>query len=126
MTATVTTDDTFRYIQTDTCPVYSSEWTNPNEACVFEITYRIPLVPTEPLAPVPVAQFHSVYDNITYLSEDPVPILGAIGVTVSGLNIFGAASPCGINSNCSDQVKSIFNKWLSHTNTYRHSSSSLE
>ena len=103
MTATITTDDTFRYVRTDTCPVYSSEWTNPNEACMLETTYRIPLVPTAPRMSVPVGQVHSVYQNITYLQEDPAPILGPIGVMVSGVNIYGVGSPCGFSSVCPNE-----------------------
>lgn len=103
MTATETTDDTFRYINTNQCPVYSSEWMNPNEACVFDTTYRIPLVPVTPRVPVPVGQVHSIFENITYLQEDPQPILGAIGVMVSGVNIYGVGSPCGVSSKCPDQ-----------------------
>ena len=41
-----------------------------------------------------------VYDSITYLKEDPKPILGAMGVLTNGVNIFGVGSPCGYSSKC--------------------------
>ena len=94
MRATITTDDTFRYMRTNQCPVYPSEWTNPNQACEIETTYRIPLTPVTPLRPVPVGQVHSVYQNITFLRDDPPPILGPIGVFRSGVNVYGVGAPC--------------------------------
>ncbi len=76
---------------------------NPNQACEFQETYRIPLVPVPAQIPIPVGQAHSVFENITYLEETPAPIFGALGVLVSGVNIFGVGSPCGFSSKCPDQ-----------------------
>lgn len=101
---TITEDNTYRYVRTNTCPVYDNpEWTNPNQACEFEVTYRLPLVPVPAQTPIPVGQAHSVFENITYLQEDPAPIFGALGVLVTGVNIFGVGSPCGASSRCPNE-----------------------
>lgn len=104
MEVSITQDATYRYVSTTTCPVYDNpEWMNPNQACEFQETYRIPLVPVPAQIPIPVGQAHSVFENITYLEETPAPIFGALGVLVSGVNIFGVGSPCGFSSKCPDQ-----------------------
>lgn len=104
MEVIITQDATYRYISTTTCPVYNNpEWMNPNQACAFQETYRIPLAPVPARTLVPVGQAHSVFENITYLQEDPAPVFGALGVLVTGVNIFGVGSPCGFSSKCPDQ-----------------------
>ena len=45
---------------------------------------------------------HRVFNNITYLKEDPRPIFGAIGVLINGVEVFGVGSPCGFSSLCPD------------------------
>ena len=44
-----------------------------------------------------------MFENITYLRGNPTPILGEMGVLVSGVNIFGVGSPCGFSSKCPNQ-----------------------
>ena len=100
---TITDGDTFRTVQTTGCPPYGDGWTNPNEACVKNITYQIPLNPVYARRPIPTGTIHSVFNDITYLVEDPQPILGALGVLVNGVNIFGVGSPCGFSSDCPNQ-----------------------
>ena len=57
MTVRITTDETFRYVETNTCPVYSNpNWQNPAQACEMQRTYRIPLNPQPAATPLPVAQ----------------------------------------------------------------------
>ena len=47
MGVTVTTDSTYRNVQTSTCPPYDNPgWTNPNMACISQTTFRIPLNPS--------------------------------------------------------------------------------
>lgn len=103
MAVDITTDDDYRYVMTNTCPVYENPaWDNPNQACVLQQTYRIPLNPQPARVPIPIGQIHSIFENITYLQEDPRPILGALGVLVTGVSIFGVGSPCGASSKCPD------------------------
>ena len=49
---------------------------------------------------IPVGEKQEVFENITYLKEDPKPILGVMGVLKNGVNIFGVGSPCGFSSKC--------------------------
>ena len=97
-------DNTFLSITTNGCPPYAGpNWNNPNQACEFSRTYRIPRRPRVAQTPIPVGTVHSVYQGVTYLREDPGPILGAIGVFLNGVNIYGVGSPCGFGSPCPDQ-----------------------
>ena len=97
---TIKSDDTYKYIQTTQCPPYGAGWTNPSQACEFDKIYRIPLHPRKANATIPVAVKLSVYEGITYLSEDPKPIMGVMGVLLNGVNVFGVGSPCGYSSQC--------------------------
>ena len=53
--------------------------------------------------PIPVGEKQEVFEGITYLKEDPKPILGALGVLKNGVRIFGVGSPCGFSSKCPDE-----------------------
>ena len=102
--AEIESDNQFTYITTTCCPPYDNPgWTNPSQACQFPVTYRIPLQPKVAKIPLPLGEKLSVYENITYLKEDPKPILGVIGVLMNGVNIFGVGSPCGYSSKCPQQ-----------------------
>ena len=50
--------------------------------------------------PIPVGEKLKVYENITYLTEDPKPVLGVMGVLKNGVTVFGVGSPCGYSSKC--------------------------
>ena len=118
-TAKITTNGTFRYVQTSECPPYKNpSWTNPAHACVFENTYRIPLNPKMAKTPIPVGEKQEVYEGITYLKEDPQPMLGALGILKSGVNIFGVGSPCGFSSKCPDQGAPT--KWVDAVESEGH------
>ncbi len=94
-------DSQFLYVNTIGCPPYANPgWTNPSQACQFPLTYKIPLYPKKASTPIPVGEKLVVYDNITYLKEDPKPILGVMGVLVNGVNVYGVGSPCGYSSKC--------------------------
>lgn len=98
---TIQDDGQFMTITTNMCPPYTnSKWTNPGQACEFSTTYKIPLNPKQASTPIPLAQKLKVFENITYLKEDPKPMLGPIGVLFNGVNIFGVGSPCGYSSKC--------------------------
>ena len=98
---TISTDSTYRYVTTYRCPPYDNpNWSNPAHACAEEITYSIPLQPKLASVDIPVATIAQVYNNITYLAEDPAPILSALGVLVNGVNVFGVGSPCGFSAPC--------------------------
>lgn len=89
------------------CPQYPNPgWTNPAQACQFPITYKIPLMPRKASSAIPVGEKLVVYENITYLKEDPKPVLGTMGVLRNGVDIFGVGSPCGFSSKCPEQVLS--------------------
>ena len=91
----------YRRITTTGCPPYENPgWTNPAKACVTEVTYLIPRNPKVANTPIPVGERLEVYNGITYLKEDPPPALGALGVLLNGVRIFGVGSPCGYNSDC--------------------------
>lgn len=97
----ITTDGSYRYVSTTMCPPYTNpKWTNPAEACAFNVTYKIPLKPKAAATSIPVGEKQQVYEGITYLKEDPKPILGVMGVLKNGVNIFGVGSPCGFSSKC--------------------------
>ena len=101
---TISNDTQFIYVSTLGCPPYANpRWTNPAQACQFALTYKIPLHPRKATIPIPVGEKLQVYDNITYLKEDPAPILGVMGVLVNGVNVFGVGSPCGFSSKCPDE-----------------------
>ena len=106
---TITTDANFRYVTTSQCPPYANpNWSNPAHALERAVTYKIPLVPTYATSgsTIPVGEALRRYSNILYLKEDPAPVLGALGVLVNGVNIFGVGSPCGYSSTCPDQDSS--------------------
>lgn len=101
---TISTDSVFRYVESTHCPPYDNPgWTNPSQACVFKSTYKIPLVTKMAKEPIPVGEKLTVFEGITYLKEDPKPILGVLGVLTNGVNIFGVGSPCGFSSKCPDE-----------------------
>ena len=96
----ITTDSTFRYIKTSKCPPYENKnWTNPNDACLTETTYKVPLVPKVATKPIPAGEALERYQGILYLKPDPSPILGAMGVLLNGVPVFGVGSPC-VNVPC--------------------------
>ena len=100
----ITINGTFRYVKTSMCPPYKNpSWTNPSQACMFEMTYRIPVTPRASKVPIPVGEKQEVFEGITYLKEDPKPILGVLGVLKNGVNVFGVGSPCGYSSKCPEQ-----------------------
>lgn len=103
MLATITQDDTYRYVETTTCPPYENPgWDNPNTACASDKTFQIPLQPRLAQTPIPVGEVHSEYSGITYLKPEPRPVFGAIGVLMNGVEVFGFGSPCGYSTDCSD------------------------
>ena len=79
------------------------DWTNPAQACLRQTIFKIPLKPKRAKEPIPVGEKDSVYDGITYLKENPKPIMGALGVLLNGVKIFGVGSPCGFSSKCPNQ-----------------------
>lgn len=104
VTASITTDDEFRYVKTDACPPYENpKWTNPGHACVQSLEFKIPLRQKKAKTPVPVGEPYGRYRGILYLKEDPPPIFGAMGVLSSGVMVFGVGSPCGYSSQCPDE-----------------------
>ena len=107
---TTTTDDTFRYFETSTCPPYSNpNWSIPNPACSIAKTFKIPLQPKFASKAIPAAEVLQTFNGITYLKEDPAPILGAMGVFVNGVQLYGVGSPCGFSSDCpSDGAPSMW------------------
>ncbi len=60
----------------------------------------VPLNPRYAKVPIPVGEADTRFDDILYLKEDPAPILGSIGVLITGVNIYGVGSPCGFGSDC--------------------------
>ena len=96
MVAMITEDVTYRSVATSTCPPYENpEWTNPNMACDFDKTFKIPLNPAFSKIPIPLGEAHSEYNGYTYLKTDPKPVFGAIGVLMNGVEVYGVGSPCG-------------------------------
>ena len=95
-TVTIETDSTYRYIKTSACPPYNNpNWTNPGFACIDEVSYKVPLQPKLAKKPIPMAEAISpLYKGMRYLKESPTPILGALGVLINGVNVFGVGSPC--------------------------------
>ena len=103
MMTTTSEDDTYRNIETDTCPPYDNPgWNNPNDACKMDKIFKIPLKPVFAKVPIPLGEKDSVYENVTYLKTDPRPIFGAIGVLVNGVEVYGVGSPC-ISVPCSNE-----------------------
>lgn len=97
----ISRNSTYRHVQTTGCPPYENPgWTNRAEACVVELTYEIPINPKVANVPIPVGEILEVFEEITYLKEDPAPVLGALGVLKNGVRIFGVGSPCGFSSKC--------------------------
>ena len=97
----ISSDSTYRYVTTYQCPPYRNpEWTNPAQACVQEVTYRIPLQPKLAKVDIPTAKTAQIYNNVRYLAEDPSPIMSALGVLVNGVNLYGVGSPCGFSAPC--------------------------
>lgn len=100
-TVTRTSDDTYTYVITSTCPPFTNpSWTNPNSACDQTRRYSIPHTPAFARVPIPTGERIELYNNIHYLREDPPPILGAIGVLENGIVVYGVGAPCGGNSQC--------------------------
>ena len=103
---TITSDENFRYITTFQCPPYDNPmWDNPNDACMVEVTYKIPLQPKRPTnaTSIPVGEALQSYQGTLYLKEDPPPIFGSLGVLINGVNIYGVGSPCGRGSPCPEE-----------------------
>ena len=101
---TIDEDDDYILVETNTCPPYDNPgWSNRADACLVDKTIKIPLYPTYANTPIPVGEALSEYKGITYLKTDPAPIFGGIGVLVNGVQVFGVGSPCGFNSDCSDE-----------------------
>ncbi len=101
LTVSITSDDNFRYVKTDGCPPYDNpKWTNPAQACVQDLTFKLPLKPKDAKEPIPVGEPYGRYKGILYLKEDPAPIFGVMGVLTSGVMVFGVGSPCGFSSDC--------------------------
>ena len=97
----ITTDSTYRYVSTSTCPQYPNpNWNNPNSACLTSTTYKIPLVPRLATRTISAGEILQSFRGIAYLTEDPAPILGAMGVFVNGVPLYGVGSPCGAGSDC--------------------------
>ena len=71
---------------------------------MFEQTYEFPIYPKVAKVPIPVGEILEVFEGITYLKEDPAPILGALGVLKNGVRIFGVGSPCGLLPNAQAMV----------------------
>ena len=97
-TVTITSDS--RIINTTQCPPYTKGWTNPNDACMVQKTYVLPLKPRYAKVPISVGEALARYNDILYLETDPAPVLGSLGVLLNGVNVYGVGSPCGFNSNC--------------------------
>ena len=98
---TISADSTHRIVATSTCPPYDNPgWQNPASACDFDTTYRIPLISKFAQQSIPVGNALRRFDDILYLTDDPRPILGVLGVFMNGVNIFGVGSPCGFGSDC--------------------------
>lgn len=115
----ISTDASFRIVETTQCPPYNNPgWTNPAEACIFKMEYKLPLTPKMAKQPIPVGEKLTVFENITYLKEDPAPILGALGVFTNGVNIYGVGSPCGYSSKCPDQGAP--SKWVDAVESEGH------
>lgn len=110
--ATITTGDTYHIIATTQCPPYPKGWNNPGDACVDEVTYMIPVTPRYAKVPIPVGVADTRFDDILYLKEDPAPILGSIGVLITGVNIFGVGSPCGFGSDCPNEGTGAPTIWV--------------
>ena len=91
-----------RIITTTQCPPYTKGWTNPNDACMVQKMYMIPLKPRYSKVPISVGEALEKYNNILYLKTDPAPVFGSLGVLVNGVNVYGLGSPCGFGSVCPD------------------------
>ena len=103
MGVTITTDSTYRNVETSTCPPYNNpEWTNPSRACISQTTFRIPLNTVYARVPIPMGEPYGRYNGVLYLQENPTPIFGAIGVLSTGVSVFGVGSPCGGSVPCPD------------------------
>jgi hypothetical protein len=70
---------------------------------VTEKTFSIPINPKMATTPIPVGEIQEVFEGITYLKEDPQPMLGVLGVLKNGVNIFGVGSPCGFSTKCPNE-----------------------
>ena len=97
-----TSDSNYMYINTTTCPPYSGNptWSNPNAACDQSARYLIPHSPSFSKTPIPTGERIGVYQGIHYLSANPAPILGAIGVLVNGVVVYGPSAVCGGHAVC--------------------------
>ena len=96
----ITSNNEFRFVQTTGCPPYPQNWTVRQETCIDDQTIEIPIAPRFASTPVPVVTALAEFKGITYLVEDPSPILGSIGIFDNGVFIYGSSSPCGFGSDC--------------------------
>lgn len=97
----LTSDDDYLYVSTSACPPFDNpNWRNPGIACDQGAQYSIAKRPVYSRVPIPTGERIGQYQGIHYLREDPQPILGAIGVLVNGVVVFGVGAPCGGNSVC--------------------------
>ena len=87
-------------VTTTQSPPYAKGWTNPNDACMIEKTYTLPLTPRYAKVPISVGEALERYNDILYLVQDPAPVLGSLGVLMNGVNVYGLGSACGFSSNC--------------------------
>ena len=99
-TITTTSDANYTFIATTACPPYAIGWTNPNQACIQNANYTIPKTPRYANVPIPTGQRIRVYAGVHYLSANPAPILGAIGVLLNGVLAYGPAAICGGDHPC--------------------------
>lgn len=95
-----TANSDYLLISTTGCPPYPQNWTVQQETCIVSTVIEIPLNPKFASTPVPVVTEQEEFRGITYLAEDPTPILGAIGILDNGVYIYGSSSPCGFGANC--------------------------
>ena len=101
-TVAVTSDNNYIYVSTEACPAYTNpRWSNPNDACKQGRNFTIPRNPAFSKIPIPTGERIGEAFGIHYLKENPQPILGAIGVLVNGVVVYGVGAPCGgRNSPC--------------------------
>ena len=104
-TVSTTSDSTYTYFSSTTCPPYHGNhtWSNPNAACDQNMNYSLPHTPRYASVPIPTGQRIGVYAGVHYLSDNPAPILGAIGVLVNGVVVYGPSAVCGGHTVCPDQ-----------------------
>ena len=97
---TTTSDTDYTYIATTGCPPYPLGWSNPNQACIQNLNFTIPNTPRFASVPIPTGQRLRVYAGVYYLSANPTPILGPIGVLLNGVVAYGPSAICGGDHPC--------------------------